>query len=236
MNQLWYNFKAKAQDMRSFLRTKTGSRMGILGILNFIVLFFAPLLHGFVGTAIFGCVTGVFLILLWRKYDREHVIVPAVLLCIPMLLDMVIYRELSVIVGLLTAMIAMIAAALLPKIPFFDRTNDLINTLLTAGVICVVVVVLACLMLMLVQVAWWILCIIAFFVVVAIFMGVVFSTAAYTASDGRRQARRDRERSGRVSEARANADRANADRYRDYRPKQRDTKIYNLDEDDIKDE
>ena len=39
--------------MRSFLRTKTGSRMGILGILNFIVLFFAPLLHGFVGTAIF---------------------------------------------------------------------------------------------------------------------------------------------------------------------------------------
>lgn len=225
MNRIWNNFKAKAKDMRPFLSTKIGSKLGIFGILDFIVLFFAPLLHGFVGSAIFGCVTSVFLILLWRKNDREHVIVPAVLLCIPMLLDMIIYHELSVVVGLLIALVALIVIALIPTIPFFDRTSDLINTLLTAGVICVIVVVVACITLVLVQIAWWILCIIAFFIVVAVFMGVVFSTAAYTASDGRRQARRNRENSDNRDE-----------RYSNYRPKRRDTKIYNLDEDDFMDE
>lgn len=225
MNQLWYNFKAKAVDMRPFLRTKTGSKLAIFGVIEFVVLFFAPLLHGFVGTAIFGCVTGVYLILLWRKYDREHVIVPAVILCVPMLLDMIIYHELSVVVGMLVAMTAMILAALIPQIPFFDRTEDVINILLVAGVVCVIIVVLACLTLLLVQFAWWILCIIAFFIVVAVFMGVVFSTAAYTASDGRRQARRSRERSEEEQE----------ERYRNYRPRKRDTRVYNLDEDDFTD-
>lgn len=225
MNQLWNNFKAKATDMRPFLRTKIGSKLAILAILDFIVLFFAPLMHGFVGTAIFGCVASVFLILFWRKKDREHVIVPAVILCIPMLLDMIIYHEISIVVGCLIAMVAMVAAALLPQIPFFDRTADLINILLIAGVICVIVVVLACLTLVLVQIAWWILCIIAFFIVVAVFMGVVFSTAAYTASDGRRQARRSREREAQMKER----------RYRDYQPRKRDTTIYNLDEDDFND-
>lgn len=208
--------------MRPFLSTKAGSKLGVFGLLNFIVLFAAPLLHGFVGAAIFGCVTGVYLILLWRKLDREHVIVPAVLLCMPMLLDMLIYRELSVVVGLLIAMTAVITAALIPKIPFFDKTGDLINTLLSAGVICVVVVAAACVTLALVQIAWWILCIIAFFIVVAVFMGVVFSTAAYTASDGRRHAHRSRQHDADSREK----------QYREYQPKQRDNTIYDVDEDD----
>lgn len=230
MNKLWINYKQKLHDIRPFLRTKIGSRLAIFGILDFIVLFIAPLLHGFVGTAIFGCVASVYLILVWRRYDREHAVVPAVLLCIPMLLDMLIYHNLSVVVGFLVAIVAMMLAALSPLIGFFDKITDLISSLLAAGGICVGVVVVACLMLVIVNIAWWILCIIAFVIVVAVFMGVVFSTAAYTASDGRRQAHKDRRRS---SDSDRNRDRDR--RYREYRPRQRDNTVYNLDEEDFRD-
>ena len=181
LNDLWAQYKLKFQETRPFTRTKIGSWLTIAAIIDFIVLFFAPLMHGFVGTALFGCVASVYLILMWRKYDREHAVVPAVILCAPMLLDMLIYHEMSVVVGFLVAIVAMLLAALSPWISFFDKITDLINSLLTAGVMCVVVVVVACIMLMLVSISWWILCIIAFIVVVAVFMGVVFSTAAYTA-------------------------------------------------------
>lgn len=222
-NALYEDFKAKLIDIRPFLKTKIGSRLAIFFILDFIALFFAPLLHGFVGAAIFGCVASVYLILIWRKHDREHVIVPAVLLCIPMLLDMPIYHNLAVIVGLLTAMIAMFLAALSPLVGFFDKITDLFYTLIAAGAICVVVVVVACFLLFIVQISWWIFCIIAFLIVAAVFMGVVFSTAAYTASDGRRQARKRRMQE------------EQEERYRAYRPKERDTRIYNLDDDDFRD-
>lgn len=225
MGNLWNYYQQKARDIRPFLRTKIGSRLAILAIVEFIVLFLAPLMHEFVGTAIFGCVAGVFLMLVWRRYDKEHVIVPAVILCIPMLLDMIIYRDLAVSVGFLVAVAAMLLVALSPSLSFFDKVSDLLTSLLIAGATCVVVVVVACVMLVLVQIAWWILCIIAFFIVVAVFMGVVFSTAAYTASDGKRQARRNHERTASAQE----------ERYREYRPRQRDTKIYNLDEDDFTD-
>lgn len=231
LNHLWTQYKQKFNDMRPFTRTKIGSRLAIAAIIDFIVLFFAPLMHGFVGTALFGCVASVYLILMWRKYDREHAIVPAVILCIPMLLDMLIYHEMPIVVGMLTAMAAMFLAALSPMLAFFDKLTDTLNSLLIAGVICVVVVVVACILLMLVSVAWWILCIIAFVVVVAIFMGVVFSTAAYTASDGRRQAHKNRYRAAREERETMNREQ----RYREYQPRQRDTKVYNLDEDDIKD-
>ncbi|MBQ3264215.1 MAG: hypothetical protein IJH07_00420 [Ruminococcus sp.] len=225
MNRLWNTYKEKARDIRPFLRTKTGSRLAILAIIDFIVLFFAPLIHGFVGAALFGCVASVYLILVWRRFDKDHAVVPAVILCVPMLLDMAIYHEISVVVGFLIAVIAVLLAALNPMFGFFDTLTDLMTSLLTAGAVCVAVVVLACITLVLVQIAWWILCIIAFFIVVAVFLGVVFSTAAYTASDGRRQARRDRERSAEKQEQ----------RYKEYQPRKRDTKIYNLDEDDYDD-
>ncbi|MBQ9247211.1 MAG: hypothetical protein IJ171_01330 [Ruminococcus sp.] len=225
MNKLWNTYKQKAQDIRPFLRTKVGSRLAILAIVDFIILFVAPLMHGFVGTAIFGCVASVYLMLVWRRFDREHVIVPTVILCIPMLLDMAIYHKAEVIVGFLVAIIAMFLVALLPSIPFYDNAADLLTAYLIGGALCVIVVVLACIMLVVVNIAWWILCIIAFFLVVAIFMGVVFSTAAYTASDGRRQARRNREAKPQSQEQ----------RYREYRPRERDTKVYNLDDDDFRD-
>lgn len=224
MTRLWETYKQKMQDIRPFLRTKLGSRMAIIAIIDFVILFFAPLIHGFVGTAIFGCVGSVYLMLMWRRFDREHVIVPTVILCIPMLLDMAIYHTIPVTVGFLITIIAMFLVALSPILGFFDKTEDMMTSLLIAGALCVVVVVVACVTLLLVNIAWWILCIIAFFVVVAVFMGVVFSTAAYTASDGRRQARRKREREQSSAE----------ERYRDYRPRERDTTIYNLDDNDFR--
>lgn len=231
MSRLWEMYKAKARDIRPFLRTKQGRILAILGALDFLILFVAPLMHGFVGVAIFGCVASVYLILMWRKYDREHVIVPALLLCIPLLLDMLIYvghdQIRSIVVGCLVAIIAMLIVAFSPRIGFFDTAADMIASLLTAGALCVAVVVLACLMLVLVSIAWWILCIIAFFIVVAIFLGVVFSTAAYTASDGRRQARRDRERREAAQRQQDEADAAPARRSA--------AKIYDLNEDDFTD-
>lgn len=226
-NHLWETYKEKCRDIRPFLRTKTGSRLAIAAILDFIILFFAPLMHSFVGTALFGCVVSVFLILLWRRNDREHAVVPAVILCIPMLLDMIIYHDLAIVVGFLAAIVAVLLAALSPWLGFFDRITDLINSLLTAGALCVGTVVFACIMLVLVNIAWWILCIIAFFIVVAVFMGVVFSTAAYTASDGRRQANKKRNRELH--------ERDKSDRYRDYQPPKRDNRVYNLDDDDFRD-
>ena len=222
-NALWEEYRRRLVDIRPFLRTKTGSKLGVLFALDFIILFFAPLMHGFVGTAIFGCVASVFLILIWRRYDRSHAVVPAVLLCIPMLIDMPIYHDTAVIVGFITAMVAMILISFSSLFSFFDRINDGFYTYITAGVICVMTVVIACILLFILKIAWWIFCIIAFLIVAGVFMGVVFSTAAYTASDGRRQARKRR------------LQQQQEERYRDYQPPARDNHIYNLDDDDFTD-
>lgn len=222
-NALWEEYRQKLADIRPFLRTKIGSKLALLFIADFIALFFAPLLHGFVGTALFGCVASVFLILIWRRHDREHAIVPAVLLCVPMLLDMPIYHELKIIVALVTAIAAMLVAATGGILGFFDRITDGYYVYIAAGAICAVVVVAACILLFIVQISWWIFCIIAFLIVAAVFMGVVFSTAAYTASDGRRQARKRKMQE------------EQEERYRDYRPRERDNRIYNLEDDDFRD-
>lgn len=222
-NALWEEFKRRALDIRPFLQTKIGSRLALFFIADFIILFVAPLLHGFVGTAIFGCVASVYLILIWRRYDHSHAVVPAVLLSIPMLADMAIYHSLPIVVGFLTAIVAMIIVSFSPMLSFFDRITDGFYTFIAAGAICVVVVVVACLLLFILQIAWWIFCIIAFLIVAGVFMGVVFSTAAYTASDGRRQAHKHR------------MQQEQEERYREYRPRERDTQIYNLDDDDFTD-
>ena len=234
MNDLWLTYKQKARDIRPFLRTKTGSRLAIFAILDFVILFFAPLIHGFVGTAIFGCVATVFLILVWRRHDREHAVVPAAILCVPLLLDM---HNLPVVVGCLAAGVAVMLAALSPIFKFYDRITDPVSSMLAAGGICVGVVIVAWLTMILVQISWWILCIIAFVIVVAIFLGVVFSTAAYTASDGKRQERRDRirDREQDRERRRIGKSREQNERYRDYKPPKRDNTVYNLTDDDFRD-
>ncbi len=230
-NKLYLAFQKKLRTVRPFLRTKIGSRLTWIGILLFVLLFFAPLFHGGVGTAIVACIGAVYLLLIWRKHDRDHVIVPAVFLTIPMVLDMLIYRDLTVISCLVVAIGAMYIVALSPWLSAFDALNDTMYLYLSALGICVGVVIAASLLMVLVSVAWWILCLVAFIIVIAGFLGVVFSTAAYTASDGRRQARRRREQET-LQESSEPSPRRD---YRSYRPPTRDTKIYNLSEDDFTD-
>lgn len=223
-------FKAKMRASRPFRRTKIGSRLTLLCILDFILLFFAPAMHAFVGAALFGCVASVYLVQIWRRYDRDTAIVPAVLLCVPMLLDMLIYGiaksgDGSAVIGIITALLmaigAMLLAAKTPVFGFIDRLNDPMYVYVGAGIACAVVVVAAWILNIIVMLSWWILCIVAFVIVVAIFMGVVFSTAAYTASDGRRQAHKRR------------AQEEQERRYTEYRPRKKDNKVYNLDEEDF---
>lgn len=224
------SFMAKLRGARPFVRTKVGSRLALLCVIDFILLFFAPAMHAFVGAALFGCVASVYLVIIWRRYDRDTAIVPAVLLSAPMLTDMLIYSIVkagdgTAIIGIITAFLMAIAAMFLaaktPVFNFIDRINDTMYVYIGAGIACAVVVVAAWILNLLVLLSWWILCIIAFLVVLGIFLGVVFSTAAYTASDGRRQARRKR-----VQEAQEK-------RYNEYRPRKKDTKVYNLDDDDF---
>lgn len=238
---LWQQYLAKLKETRSFVQTKVGSRLALLGIADFIVLFFAPLIHGFVGSAIFGCVASVYLVLIWRHFDGNHAIVPAVILCIPMLLDMLIYSIVyagdsgtvtAVIVAFLIAIPAMMIAALSRIVGFIDRVTDPMYLYLGAGVVCVLVVIAAWILDIIVLISWWILCIIAFLVVAGIFLGVVFSTAAYTASDGRRQAHK-RRGAGKGQEDQADQAEQKQKRYSEYRPRERDTKVYTLDDDDF---
>lgn len=235
INAVLNNFKKQIRDVRPFLKTKTGSRFGLIFVLLFILLFFAPLFHEFVGAAIVGCVGTVFFILMWRKNDKEHVIVPAVFFCIPMLLDMAIYHTLPIVSCFIVAIAALFICAK-AKLTFFDKITDSLYTYLAAGAVCAVTVVLAVIFMVIVSVSWWILCIVAFILLIALFFAVVFSTAAYTASDGRRQARKkfesDRERRDeRTSQRERSSDRDAA--RRNYRPPKRDNKIYNLDDDDF---
>ena len=217
-------FKKKIRGIRPFLKTKIGSRY----IAIFILLFFAPLFHEFVGTAIVGCVGVVFLILIWRKNDPEHAIVPAVFFLAPMLLDMAIYHTLPVVSCYVVVIAAELLCAAAGMFRFFDKIEDPLYTYLCAGAICAVVVVLSVVFMLIVSVAWWILAIVAFILLLALFMTVVFSTAAYTASDGRRQARKKYE-AQQGSSPRKSAQK----KYENYRPKERDNKIYNLDDDDF---
>ena len=53
-NKIFEIYMAKLKGIRPFLDTKIGSRLALLFIADFIVMFLAPLLHGFVGTALFG--------------------------------------------------------------------------------------------------------------------------------------------------------------------------------------
>ena len=227
---LWNRFRAKFKESRPFMRTKIGSRLALLMIADFIALFFAPLLHGFVGAALLGCVASVYLVLIWRRHDRASAVVPAVALSIPMVLDMLIYgiaysadsgKATAVISALLVAIAGMFIAARSKVVGYLDRTADMMYVYIGAGAICLAVVAAAWVLNIIVLLSWWILCIIAFLIVVGIFMGVVFSTAAYTASDGRRQARRRERR------------KLDEKRYTEYRPRSGKTKIYNLDDDDV---
>lgn len=230
---LFGSFAAKLRSTRPFLRTKIGSRLALLVILDFIVLFFAPAIHGFVGAALFGCAASVFLVLLWRHYDRRSAIVPALFLCVPLTLDMLIYAianagNTDTITGIITALLVAIAGVMLAAknviFGFMNKITDTMYLYVAAGAASVAVVVAAWLLNLMVMLSVWILYVVAFLIVVLIFLRLVYSTATYTATDGRRQAHKRR------------AQEAQQRRYAEYRPRSRDTEIYNVDDEDEEEE
>ena len=220
-NTLFESFKQKCKTIKPFIKTKIGKRLTLSFIAVFILMFFSPMFHGIVGTALIGCVAAPYLILIWRKFDREHAVVPAVFLCIPMLLDMLIYHNIGVVTCLFVAIVCVLIAALNPIFAFFDRLTDILYIYLIAGVICVGIVFAAFLFVFLVSIAWWIICLVAFLAVIVVFFTVVFSTAAYTATDDKRQNKKTKTQN-----------RMNTYNFDD---KQRDNKIYDLNEDEYTD-
>lgn len=220
-NTLFESFKQKCKTIIPFIKTKKGKWLALSFIAVFILMFFAPSFHNLVGTALIGCVAAPYLVLIWRKFDREHAIVPAVFLCIPMLLDMPIYHKLSIVTCLFVAIVCVLIAALNPMFSFFDNLTDMLYIYLIAGAICVGIVFAASLFVFLVSVAWWIICLVAFLAVIAVFFTVVFSTAAYTATDDKRQKRKNHNQ--------------NINYTYNIEDKQRDNKIYDLSENDYTD-
>ena len=189
-NKLFEAFKEKCRTVRKFINTKTGRNMFLVALAVFILLFFAPLFHGSVGAALISCVAAPMTVLIWRRYDMRHAVVPAVFFCIPMILDMLIYHTLSTAACLLVAAVCTFLCAIHPSFKFTHTIKDNMYAYLACGAVCVGIVVLASLLILLVSVAWWLFCLFLFVAVVAIFFTVVLSTAAYTATDAKRQAKK----------------------------------------------
>ncbi|MBQ8539510.1 MAG: hypothetical protein IJ433_07645 [Ruminococcus sp.] len=189
-NKLFESFKNKCKTVRKFINTKTGRNMFLIALVVFILLFFAPLFHGSVGAALISCVAAPLTVLIWRRYDKRHAVVPAVFFCIPMILDMLIYHTLSTAACLLVAIVCVLLCAIHPSFAFTHTIKDNMYAYLACGAVCVGIVVLASLLILLVSVAWWLFCLFLFIAVVAVFFTVVLSTAAYTATDDRRQAKK----------------------------------------------
>ncbi len=189
-SKLFSVFKSRCHTVKSFIRTKKGRNLFLCAGAIFVLMFFAPLFHGAVGAAFVGCVGAPMVVLIWRRFDPKHAIVPAVFLCIPMLLDMIIYHSLETASCLLVAVVSTLMLAIHPAFSYIRRIKDNMYAYLYAGSICVGCVILASLLVLLVLIAWWLFCLFLFVAIVALFFSVVLSTAAYTATDAKRQARK----------------------------------------------
>lgn len=183
-------FKSRCNTIHTFTNTPIGRKLLITCAVIFILLFVAPLFHGTVGAALLGCVGAPFTILIWRKHDEKHTIVPAVFFCIPMVLCMLIYMSLNTASCLLIAASCTVLVALHPAFSYIRKIKDNLYSYLYAGCVCAGIVVLASLTILLVSIAWWLFCLVLFVVLVGVFFSVVLSTAAYTATDAKRQARK----------------------------------------------
>ncbi len=190
LNNLFENFIRRCKTIRNFTTTKIGKRLLIIASAVFVLLFFAPLFHELVGAAIISCVGAVMTVLIWRRYNQGHAVVPAVLFVIPMVLDMLFYHTLSIASCMLVAAVCTLAVSIHPVFEFMVTIKDNLYAYLAAGGVCAAVVVLASLLTLLVSIAWWIFCLILFIAVIVMFFTVVLSTAAYTATDAKRQARK----------------------------------------------
>jgi len=193
-NNLFEIFKERCVTVKGFVRTKKGRNLFLVACAVFVLLFLAPLFQGSVGAALISCVAAPLTVMIWRRYDRRHAIVPAVFFSIAMILCMFIYHTLSTAACLLVAIVCTLAVAIHPVFDFVFSIEDNMYAYLSAGGVCACIVVLASLFILLVSIAWWIFCLLLFLAVVAIFFTVVLSTAAYTATDAKRQARKKQRR------------------------------------------
>ncbi|MBQ8860956.1 MAG: hypothetical protein IJ015_06455 [Ruminococcus sp.] len=189
-NKLFEIFKGKCRTAVKFTNTKTGKKLFIISCVVFFVLFLAPLFHGSVGAALLGCVAAPLTVMIWRRFDSEHAVVPAVFFCIPMVIDMIVYHNLSTASCLLVGCVCTIAVAIHPIFDFIKKIEDSIYSYLACGAVCVAIVVLSSLVTLLVSIAWWLFCLILFVALLVVFFSVVLSTAAYTATDAKRQQRK----------------------------------------------
>lgn len=190
IDNLFEKFKGRCKTIKGFIRTKKGRNLFLVACAVFILLFFAPLFQGSVGAALVSCVAAPMTVMIWRRYDMLHAVVPAVFFCIPMILDMFIYHTLSTAVCLLVSVVCTLAVSIHPAFKFVHTIEDNMYAYLACGGVCVAIVVLASLLILLVSIAWWLFCLFLFLALVAVFFTVVLSTAAYTATDAKRQARK----------------------------------------------
>lgn len=189
-NNLLLIFKDRCKTIDKFINTKFGRTLFFVACGVFLLLFFAPLFQGTVGAALISCVASPLVIMIWRRHDKAHAVVPAIILCIPMILDMLIYHTLAIAVCMLVAIVCTLAVAMHPAFEFVINIKDNMYAYLACGGVCAAVVVIATLLILLVSIAWWLFCLFLFLAIIAIFFTVVLSTAAYTATDDKRQARK----------------------------------------------
>ena len=189
-NSLFDAFKSRCSTINRFTRTKKGGRLTLIAGIVFVLLLLCPLFQGAVGAALIGCIAAPMTVMAWRRHDFHHAVVPAVFLCIPMVLSMIIYHKISVAACLLIALVSTLAVSIHPAFDFLRTMKDNMYAFLSMGAVCVAIVVLASLLILLVSIAWWIFCLLLFFAIIAMFFIVVLSSAAYTATDDKRQERK----------------------------------------------
>lgn len=183
-------FKDRCSTVHTFTCTKNGRKLLVASIITFIILFLAPLFQGSVGATLAGSVIAPMIVLVWRRYDKRHPVVPAVFFTIPILLDMILYLNLKTATSLLVSIVGILVCALFPAFSYIKEIKDTLYAYIYAGCICAGIVILSTLTTWLVSIAWWLFCLLLFIVLVIAFFSVVLSTAAYTATDRERQKRK----------------------------------------------
>ncbi len=193
-NNLMNIFKERCKLSVKFINTKTGRNLFLFAAAVFVLLFFAPLFQGAVGAALVSCVGAPLVVMIWRRKNKETAVVPAIFLCVPMILSMLIYHTLSTAVCLLVAIVCNLILAIHPSFETIINIKDNMYAHLAFGGVCAVTIVLASLLILLVSIAWWLFCLLLFVGLLIVFFSVVLSTAAYTATDDKRQAKKKQQR------------------------------------------
>ena len=194
-NTLYRDFKVKLKRTRPLISKKPGKYLFIAFVVVVFLVFLGPLFPANVGTALTSCVFAPYVVLLCRYYYKDIAIVPAVLISAFMLIASLIYLiagRPNVATYYLVAIICLIVCAVSKILEFFDKITDKMKLYLTAGAICFGIVIIASILALLVSIAWWIFCLIAFIFLLGFFITVSVGTAAYTATDDRRQERKRR--------------------------------------------